>query len=157
MSRCRCRCCGLYPQAMIIFGMAAARRRLRQHQDIPQRVPHKPLWRLLLGEATWAFDQLVRAPRVLVALLIGAVVTPVLLGAMAPGPVLPWPGRVLVGLLVGLALARGTWAWIRRRARAAHDVRRNIAPGVAAAEIVAALAGLVLLGWLVVWVVTLLA
>lgn len=142
---------------MIIVGMAAARRRMRQHQNIPPRVTRTPLWRLLLGEVRWAFVELVREPWVLAALLIGAGVTPAVLGDGAPGLVLPWPGRILIGLLVGLALARGTWTWIRRRARAARGVRRDVAAGVAATEVVAALAGLVLLAWLVVWLVTLLA
>ena len=142
---------------MIFVGMAAVRRRMRKHQHIPARVPPTPLWRLLLGEARWAFTQLSREPRVLVALLVGAAVTPALLGAAAPGPVLPWPGRILVGLLVGLALTHGTWAWIRRRARAARGVQQELAPGVAATEVVAALVGLVLLGWLVAWLVTSLA
>src|SRR6056297_2906310 len=100
---------------MIIVGMASARRRMRQHQDIPPRRPHLPLWRLLLGEAAWALRQVVREPRILAALLVGAAATLAVLGAAAPGPVLPWTGRIVVALLVGLALARGTWAWLERR------------------------------------------
>ena len=141
---------------MIIVGMAAARRRMRQHQGIPPRTPREPLRKLLLGEAGWALRQLVHEPRVLAALLVGGAVSLAVLDAAAPGPVLPWPGRVVVSMLSGLALARGTWAWIRRRARAARR-GPGAAPAVAATEVVAALTGLLLVVWLVVWSVTLVA
>ena len=139
----------------MIFGMAAARRLMRQHQGIPPRRPTLPLWRLALGEAGWALRQLVRVPLVGAALLVGGVLAVVLLDAAAPGPVLPWPGRVVVGLLVGLALARGTWTWVRRSAR--DPGARSTAPAVAATEVAAALVTLVLVGWLGVWAWSLLA
>ncbi len=141
---------------MMFAAAAAVRLLMRSHQRIPPRAPRQPLWRLLLGEARWALEQLVREPLVLVALLVGGLLTPVLLGEIAPGPVLPWPARILVGLLVGLALARGTWAWITRRVRTETAKHPDHVPGVAATEVVAALASLVLLGWLVVWAGTLL-
>ena len=140
---------------MIILGMAAARRSMREHQGIPPRQPQQPLWRLLLGEAGWALRELAGEPRVLGVLLIGAVVTPALLGAAAPGPVLPWPGRIVVGLVVGLALARGAWTWVRRD-RDPDSARPDAAPAIAATEVVAGLVALVLAGWLVAWLVTLL-
>lgn len=142
---------------MIIMGVAAARRRMRQHQHIPPPAPRQPLWRLVLGEARWALGQLAREPRVLVALLVGATLTPALLDEVAPGPVLPWPARIVVGLLVGLALARGVWAWIGRRSHVARADRPDLVPAVAATEVVAALTSLVLLGWLAVWAITLVA
>jgi hypothetical protein len=140
---------------MIILSIASARRRMREHQGIPQPRPRLPLWRLVLGELGWALQQLVREPRVLVALVVGAVATVAVLDAEAPGPMLPWPGRVVVGLVAGLALARGTWAWIRR-GDAARSERRGGTPAVAATEVVAALVGVVLVGWLLVWLATLL-
>jgi hypothetical protein len=138
---------------MIILSIASARRRMREHQGIPQPRPRLPLWRLLLGELGWALQQLVREPRLLMALLVGAVATIAVLDAEAPGPMLPWPGRVVLGLVAGLALARGTWAWIRRGDAAPS---RSGTPAVAATEVVAALVGLVLVGWLLVWLATLL-
>jgi cell division protein FtsX len=62
---------------------------------------------------------------------------------------------VVVGLLVGHLLARGTLAWRRRRVRAARGRQPEVAAGVAETEIVAVLVALVLLGWLVAWLVTL--
>ena len=141
----------------MIIGMAAARRLMRQHQGIPPRRPRLPLWRLLLGEAGWVLRELVRAPLVVVALLAGGVAAVAVLDAAAPGPVLPWPGRLVVGLLVGLAIARGTWSWVRRRRRRDARGTRRPAPQVAATELVAALVTLVLVGWLAVWLVALLA
>ena len=139
----------------MIVGMAAARRLMRQHQGIPPRRPRQPLWRLLLGEAAWALGQLVREPLLLVVLLVGGALAVAVLDAAAPGPVLPWPGRIVVGLLVGLALARGTWTWLRRRT--ARPRTRQAAPQVAATEVVASLVTLVLLGWLAAWAWSLLA
>ena len=143
---------------MFIVG-TAARRAMRRHQGLPPpRGPRLPLWRLLLGEAAWALQELGREPLVLGALLLGWAGTIAVLGSTAPGPVLPWPGRILLALLAGLVVARGAWAWLRRRARSAsRDGRAEVRPGVAATEVVAALAGLVLLGWLLVWLATLLA
>lgn len=139
---------------MIIVGMASARRRMRQHQDIPPRLPRLPLWRLLLGEAVWALRQLVGEPRVIAALLVGGGLTLAVLDATAPGPALPWPGRIVVAMLVGHALARGMWTWLERRAEGGGF---GHAPAEAVTEVVGALVGLVLVGWLGVWLVTLLA
>ena len=133
----------------MIVGMAAARRLMRQHQEIPPRRPRLPLWRLLLGEVAWALRELVREPFVLAGLLGGGVLAVVLLDAAAPGPVLPWPGRIVVGLLVGLAIARGVWTWRRRGSQRQGSGRAG--PVVAATEVVAALVTLVLVGWLAVW------
>jgi hypothetical protein len=140
---------------MIILSIASARRRMREHQGIPQPRPRLPLWRLVLGELGWALQQLVREPRVLAALLVGAVATIAVLDAAAPGPMLPWPGRVVVGLLAGLALARGVWAWIRRGDAPRPEGPGGL-PGVAATEVVAVLVGVVLMGWVLVWLTTLL-
>lgn len=131
---------------MIIFGMAAARRRMREHQGIAPRRASLPLWRLVLGEAAWALRELAREPVVVVALLAGAVTGLAVLGAAAPGPVVPWPGRVVVALFVGLLVAR---AVAHRRER--RDAEPGHEPAVAATEVVGALAGLVLLGWLTAW------
>lgn len=142
---------------MVMIGIAAARRLMRQHQGEPTgRGPRLPLWRLLLGEVLWALRQLRREPRVLGALVVGVGATLAVFGAAAPGPVLPWPGRVLVSLAVGLVLARGAWAWISRGGRRVHQSDQESAPAVAATEVVALTAAAVLLGWLLVWVVTLL-
>lgn len=135
---------------MIVIGMAAARRSMRRHQGIPPRRPRQPLWRLLLGEAGWALRQLIGEPLVLGGLVVGGAVTLVVLGAAAPGPSVPLAARVVVALLVGLAIAHGTWAWVRRRG---STVEGREQAGVAATEVVAAVAGLVLLGWLGVWLV----
>lgn len=140
---------------MIIPGIAGVRRAMRRHQAIPPRRPRLPLWRLVLGEVWWAIQQLWHEPRVLVALLVGGPVTVAVLGATAPGPVLPWPGRIVTALVAGLALARGTWAWIKRRRSRTGSSQRDAAPGVAATEVVAGLVALVLVGWLVVWLVNL--
>lgn len=144
---------------MILIGMAAARRAMRRHQDVPPpRATRLPLWRLVLGEAAWAVRQLVGEPRVLAALLLGVAATLAVLDAAAPGPVLPWPGRTLLALLAGLVVARGASARVHRRSTPASpgDDGAGPGPGIAVTEVVAALAGMVLLGWLATWLVTVL-
>lgn len=142
---------------MIIVGMTAARRAMRRHQGLePPPRHHLPLWRLLLGELLWALRQLWEEPRVLAALVVGGVGSFAVLGDPAPGPVLPLPGRFVVSLVGGLVLARGVWAWIRRgRADPVQTAAGARKPAVAATELVGLVAAVVLLGWLVLWLATL--
>ncbi len=140
----------------MIIGMTAARRVMRRHQGLELPPRHRlPLWRLLLGELSWALRQLWEEPRVLIALAAGAVATFAVLGEPAPGPVLPLPGRLLVSLIGGLALARGMWAWTQRgRTSPGRTAVREDAPAIAATEVVGLVAAVVLLVWLVLWVAT---
>lgn len=140
---------------MIIIGMTAARRAMRRHQGLEVPPRHRlPLWRLLLGELLWALRQLWEEPRVLAVLALGGLVTFAVLGDPAPGPVLPLPGRLLASLVGGLALARGAWAWIQRGQTRPGRSAGEDAPAIAATEVVAVAAAVVLLVWLVLWVVT---
>lgn len=140
----------------MIIGMTAARRVMRRHQGLEPPPKHRlPLWRLLLGELLWALRQLWEEPRVLAVLTLGAVATFAVLGAPAPGPVLPLPGRILVALIGGLVLARGTWAWTQRgRTSPGGTAVREDAPAIAATEVVGLAAAVVLLVWLVLWLAT---
>lgn len=144
---------------MIIIGMSAARRAMRRHQGLePPPRHHLPLWRLLLGELLWALRQLWEEPRVLAALLVGGVGTFAVLGDPAPGPVLPVPGRLVISLVGGLVLARGIWAWRQRgRVDPVQHAAGVTRPALAATELVGLVAAVVLLGWLVLWLVTLVA
>jgi hypothetical protein len=141
---------------VIFLGMATARRLMRRHQGLPEAPPPRrrlPLWRLMLGELRWALEQLWGEPRVGAGLAVGTLITLSLLGAAAPGPVLPWPGRVVVSLLVGLVIARGAWAMTSRDRSPSRGP--EVAPDLAATEVVA-LAVVGILGvWLAAWVVTL--
>lgn len=139
---------------MVLPFMVGIRRAMRRHQGLPPPPTRLPLWRLLLGELAWAFRQLLAAPWVLGALVLGSAASMAVLGAAAPGPVLDPPWRILVALGVGLLLAVGV-----RRVRYAAGTGGSAGegerhPGTAAVVLSGSVAAVVLAVWLLVWLVT---
>lgn len=137
--------------------MAAMRRVMRRHQDVPPPGRGRiPMWRLLGGELLWAVRQLTARPAVLAGLLAGFAATLAVLGAAAPGPILEPPWRVVVALGAGWLVA-GATGQVQEllgdepRSAPAGDRRR---PVLGAGIVSGGLTAVVLVVWLVVWLLT---
>lgn len=140
---------------MLLPFMVGLRRAMRRHQGA-RPATRLPLWRLLLGELWWAVRQLVGAPWTLGGLLFGAVGSFAVLSSAAPGPVLALGWRILVATAVGYlvaAAARGMHV-ARTGPASGPDGERRLRPLTGAGILAGAVAAVVLLVWLGIWVIT---
>lgn len=113
------------------------------------------MWRLLGGELVWALRQLAARPWVGLGLAGGATATFAVLSAIAPGPVIDPPWRLLVAIAAGLVVAAGIRELERSLAKPTGTEHREDRDGelplIGAAEVAAGATVAVLIVWLAVW------
>lgn len=130
---------------------------MRRHQDLPAHGRRLPLWRLVGGELVWAGRQLATERWALVGLFGGFAATFSVLSTAAPGPIVDPPWRMLTASVVGLLIAAGVRGLRLRANSAGHKATRRRAadtrPLIGATVISGALAVVLLISWMIVWLV----
>ncbi len=113
------------------------------------------MWRLLGGELLWALRQLAARPWTAFGLVGGFVATFSILSAIAPGPIVDPPWRLLMALASGLVIAAGVRELEPARGRPADMTVRDEVdeqlPLVGATVVCAGATVAVLIAWLAVW------